>query len=264
MNLKTNRNLVVFDLEATGLKISEAKIISVGAIKLNPKGEVIDQFEVLINPMEKLSDKIVQLTGIHNETLKKESNFLHVAQRIVEFFEDCDLAGFNLTRFDLPLLSEEFARTGIFFPEKDTRIIDAQVIYHTKFPRNLSAALFHYCQKEHTNAHDAMGDTIATLEVLTKQLEVHPDISNEIEELHTFSMRGKAMADWTRMFYYDDKGALRYNFSKHKDKLVFQDSDTLGFAYWMLGKDFPRSTLLFIGNVLEEYEQSDRPTLAWL
>lgn len=244
--LLTDKNTVFFDLETTGLKINEARIISIGAIKVNSDMEILDQLDLLVNPMMDISAEIESITGLHNFMLKKANPFRHIAGEVKSFFEGCNLGGFNLTRFDLPVLAEEFARLDIDFPTQGTKIIDAQVIYHVNNPRTLSAALEHYCNKAHSNAHNAMGDTIATIEVFDKQLETHDDVSGDIAALHEYSMRGKSMADWTRSFYYDDKGQLRYNFGQHKDRMVFESQETYKYIDWMLMRDFPQSTKLFI------------------
>lgn len=252
MKLELKRPLVIFDLEATGLKISEARIIAIGAIKIGLQGEVVDQFEALVNPLCEISDEILQLTGLKQEEITLSSPFANVGARLIQFMQGCDLGGFNVTRFDLPLLAEECARIGVDFPDPDTKIVDSQVIYHTYNPRTLTAALSHYCHKDHSAAHDAMGDTIATVEVLEKQLETH-DLPKDIDGLHDYSMRGKGLADWTRLFYYDDQQQLRYNFGKHKDQKVFGSYDTENYLDWMMGRDFPMATKNFIRKLQIEH-----------
>lgn len=263
--IKSEKPLVIFDLEATGLKISEAQIIAIGALKIDPESfKVIDNLELFINPECELSEDIIALTGITNEKVANAPTFSQVAIKIQEFMLGCDLSGYNLTRFDLPLLAEEFARIDMewVFPERTTKIIDTQVIYHVYHPRTLSAALKQYCNKTHDNAHDAMGDAVATCEILAAQLKAHKDLPKDIDGLHEFSMRGKGMADWSRMLYYDDRAQLRYNFGKYKDELV---EDHAGFASWMLQKDFPLNTLNFLREHLyhdldeDPVEMSDIP-----
>ena len=62
------------------------------------------------------------------------------------------------------------------------KLIDSQVIYHKKEPRNLTAALKFYCDKDLENAHSAMNDTIATYEVF-KANRKYDDLKPNIDFL---------------------------------------------------------------------------------
>ncbi|MEZ5044057.1 MAG: 3'-5' exonuclease [Saprospiraceae bacterium] len=251
MNLMLRRPLVIFSLKATGLKLSAAKIIAVAAIKLDLYGKVVDHFEALVNPLCPVPDDILQLTALKASEIEMSSPFADVGARLAYFMEGCDLAGFNLTHFDIPLLAEEFARIGVDFPDPGTKLVDAQVIFAVYSPSSLTAALSYYCGKSHTYAHDAMGNTLATAEVLEKQLMAHHELPQDVDGLHDFCMRGKGVADWTRLFYYDTEGGLRYNFSRYKDQLVFGNADTEGFLCWMLEQDFPLAAKNFINGMLK-------------
>ena len=75
-------------------------------------------------------------------------NFKSVALAIDAFLEGCDLAGYNSMKFDLPLLVEEFMRSGVEFDYAKRRMVDAQKIFHHMEPRTLSAAFKFYCGRE--------------------------------------------------------------------------------------------------------------------
>ena len=82
--------------------------------------------------------------GITDEDVADEPSFAATAKSLAELLEPCDLAGFNIRRFDLPMLLEEFKRAGTSFSIQGRRLIDAQVIFHREEPRDLSAAA-RYC-----------------------------------------------------------------------------------------------------------------------
>ena len=62
--------------------------------------------------------------------------------------KDSDYAGYNIKRFDVPLLVEEFLRVEIDWPSEDAKIIDAYTIFVKKEQRNLAAAYKFFCDKD--------------------------------------------------------------------------------------------------------------------
>ena len=94
--------------------------------------------------------------GITDEDVKDAPSFKEVAKIYAKFIEGCDLAGFNSSRFDIPLLTEEFLRVGLDLDLKKHKFVDVQVIYHRMERRTLSAAYKFYLAKELDNAHSAM------------------------------------------------------------------------------------------------------------
>lgn len=238
-----------FDLEATGLKISEARIIQIAATRIEP-GEDKAYKAILhtVNPMQRIDEHIVELTGVSNEEAGQSSPFREIAHEVFDFFKGCDFAGYNLMRFDVPLLAEEFERVGMDHPFRDCQFIDVQSIFHQREPRDLSGAVRYYLGKDHTDAHDAMGDTVATLEVLKAQLDRYDDLPKDIQGLHDMATRGKEFADPTGFFYWNDDGRLYYKFGKHRDTPVEKYDRYLD---WMLREDFPLVAKRFINDYLD-------------
>lgn len=242
--------LICFDLEATGLKVSEARIIQIAATRIEPGCDNISQ-KILhtVNPNQNIDEYIVELTGVSNEEAAASPSFKDIAQEVYEFFKGCDFIGYNLMRFDVPLLAEEFARIDMEHPfGTDTKFIDVQSIFHQREPRDLSGAVRHYLNKEHTDAHDAMGDTVATLEVLKAQLRHYSDLPNDLAQLHALSMRGKEYADPSGLFYFDDKRELHYKFGKYRDQPVHPYDN---YLQWMMNTDFPICAKDFIRRFID-------------
>ncbi|HVA97696.1 MAG TPA: 3'-5' exonuclease, partial [Bacteroidia bacterium] len=158
------------------------------------------------------------------------------------FLENCDLAGFNSNKFDIPLLVEEFLRADIDFEIKGRKLIDVQNIFHQMEQRTLSAAYKFYCSKELENAHSAEADIIATYEVLEAQLDKYPELKNDTAFLHEFSSRSKN-ADLAGRIIFDEKGVEVFNFGKHKNnpvENVFKSEPS--YYNWMMDGDFPLHT----------------------
>ena len=157
--------------------------------------------------------------------------------------EGYDIAGYNSTKFDVPMLSEEFLRAGIDFDFRKRKLIDVQNIFHKLEQRTLKAAYQFYCDKNLDNAHSAEGDTIATMEILEAQLDRYPDdLKNEIGFLSEFSTRNRNL-DYAGRIVLDDKEQPVFNFGKHKGRSVKEVLHTEPSYYdWMMKGDFTLDT----------------------
>jgi DNA polymerase-3 subunit epsilon len=219
-------------------------------IKIDPSGAV-SNFEAMVNPMMHLPTEIEEITGITDEQVQRMPPFSQFAQQVAEFMEGCDLCGYNLRRFDLPLLSNEMYRCGIFnSPDDDCKIIDVQSIFHQRNGRTLSDAVRQYLNKDHSSRHTAMGDAMATMQVLEKQLHIHSDLPRSINDLHDLCGYGKSLADHAGHFYYNDDDQLCFNIGKHKDQpVVYNDR----YVQWFLQESFPFQSK----KILAEYTDND-------
>ncbi len=242
MKLQLERPLAVFDLETTGINQASDRIVEIAIIKLLPTGER-KQFYSLVNPEMMIPEHAAAIHGITNEKVATEPTFEHLAPKILEFLENCDLGGFNSNKFDVPILYEEFARVGIEFDLSERNLVDAQVIFHRMEERTLKAAYQFYCDKSLENAHSALADTEATLEVLLAQIEKYPEVPATLPELHEFSRGKSRKLDMAGRFALNENDVPVFNFGKHRGKaveIVFQEEP--GYYGWMLNADFPADT----------------------
>ena len=81
------KDYVVFDLETTGLSPDKDTIIEIGALKVI-QGKVADRFSEFINPHQKLTQQISELTGITDDMLAGARNLQVVVGDFVDFCED--------------------------------------------------------------------------------------------------------------------------------------------------------------------------------
>jgi DNA polymerase-3 subunit epsilon len=126
----------------------------------------------------------------------------------------------------------------------DRRVIDAQRIFHKKEPRDLSAALRFYCDKEHTDAHGALPDVEATIDVLEGQFERYEDLPTNADQLDEFcNPSDPRYVDRTGRIAWNSNGEAAINFGKHSGhtlrELVLSEP---GFLRWILKNDFPGDT----------------------
>ena len=186
MKLKLDRPLVVFDIESTGTFPRRDRIVELAAIKIMPDGTE-ERRCWLLNPTVHIPEETTSIHGIDDETVKDCPTFAEKAEEIADFFEGCDLSGFNADRFDIPCLEEEFERAGARpFCSSARRHVDVQRIYHRMERRDLSAAVKFYLGREHEGAHGAEADAEATLEVLKAQLERYPELPSTTAEMDEY------------------------------------------------------------------------------
>lgn len=255
MKLNLTRPLVFFDLETTGLNVGKDHIVEISLIKVMPDGEEIERTE-LINPGVPIPEECSAIHGIYDQDVADKPTFEQLADDLLAFIGDADLAGFNSNKFDEPLLLEEFLRIGKSLDLRNRHLIDVQNIFHKMEPRNLIAAYKFYCGEDLTEAHHASADTRATYEVFKAQLEKYEDVEyidprthakskpivGNVKALGTFS-RDTHNVDMAGHIVWDKNQNAVFNFGKHKNvsvKEVFMKEPA--YYDWMMKADFPLYT----------------------
>lgn len=242
MTLNLRNPLVFFDLETTGINISKDRIVEISLLKVHPNGK--EEVKTRrINPEMPIPPQATTIHGITDEDVKDCPTFRQVAKSLADILEGCDIAGFNSSRFDVPMLSEEFLRAGVDFDPSKRKFVDVQIIFHKKEPRTLEAAYKFYCDKVLDNAHSAEADTRATYEVLKSQLKHYDDLENDIEFLSKEFSSFNNNVDFAGRMVFDENGVEVFNFGKHKGKSVSQVlRDEPSYYSWMMDGDFPLNT----------------------
>lgn len=242
MQLKLNRPIIFFDIEATGLNVASDRIVELCYIKLYPNGkeEVKTQ---RYNPGLHISAEASSVNGIYDEDVANCPRFKEKAAELAQTFTGCDLAGFNSNHFDIPLLVEEFIRAGVDFDITEAKFVDVQGIFHKMEKRDLTSAYKFYCNKNLEDAHTAEADTRATLEVLEAQLDRYADtLQNNVTFLADFSRRNRNV-DLAGRIVYNDQGVETINFGKYRGRAV---SEVLqrdpGYFSWIMQGDFTQNT----------------------
>ncbi len=254
MKLNLKRPLAFFDLEATGVNVGADRIVEIAILKAMPDGtELIKTMR--INPEMPIPLASSLIHGIYDEDIVNEPTFKKVAREVAEFIGDADLAGYNSNKFDIPMLLEEFLRSGVDFNMTGRKFVDVQNIFHQMEQRTLKAAYKFYCGEEIINAHSAEADIKATYHVLLAQLDRYKDrtfedkqgktsipVVNDVDALHQFTNLNNPVDFAGRMVYNED-GKEVINFGKHKGKTVESIFDTEPSYYaWMKQGDFPLYT----------------------
>ena len=215
---------------------------------------------------------------------------------MVEWLKDSDLAGYNSTKFDLPMLAEEIervrtycesriknAKTSADKKEKAQKtlaaididlhakqMIDVQTIYHYMEPRNLKAAYRFYCGGEDfENAHSAEADTLATYEVLKGELEMYqqPDkfhdcaLKNSVEFLSGVGGRPRTV-DYAGRLILGKNNEPTISFGKHKGRTAREVYETEpAYFAWIMNGEFTMDTKRQFARLKEQFESEKKKPL---
>ena len=241
MQLNLKNHLVFFDLEATGINPNSDRIVEISYLKVLTNGQE-ETKTYRVNPGIPIPKEASEIHHILDEDVANCPTFKEIGKQIAKDIEGCDLAGFNSNRFDIPMLVEEFLRYDIDIDLSKRKFIDVQVIFHKMEQRTLTAAYKFYCGKDLDGAHGAEADTLATYEVLKSQLDLYPDLQNNVQYLSEFSSFNRNV-DFAGKIVLNDQDVEVFNFGKYKDKPVEEilKKDT-GYYGWMMQGDFSLNT----------------------
>ena len=165
-------NIVVFDVEATGVDPTRDEIIQIAGLRLGKDGKAKAEFKRLLRArrsvgdsyrVHKISDAILQQEGEEPEDVLRE---------FCVFAEGAVIVGHNVT-YDLSILGSELARLGLP-PLSYQRYYDTLDIFrrfYPNLPNHKLEYLGEFCKVSHRSTHDAMDDVCATAEILTYAIE---------------------------------------------------------------------------------------------
>lgn len=186
--LLANIPFVVFDFETTGKDARSDRIIEIGAVKFINRKEV-GRISELIQPKQKLTQEITDITGITNEMLVSAPTIEHVLPALHDFIRGCVGVAHN-AEFDAGFLAQESVRIGM------------QCDYHLLCTLKMSRALLklqryrldslaeHYAL-QFESRHRSIGDILVTAQVLWRMLDENPqfktigDLANFKQEMET-------------------------------------------------------------------------------
>ena len=272
MEFNLDRDLIFFDLEATGLNVVRDRIVQIAMVKYFKKGKAPEELSMLINPGIPISLEAMAVHGITPKDVSNKPTFQQVADKLHKFIGNADLAGYNSNRFDIPLLMEEFARVGIELDMSRRRTLDMQRIFYKMEPRTLSAAYKFYTGNKMENAHDALADVQATVEVFKGQLEMYADVDfedgdgnvhetpvkNDMQAIHEFT-NDMRFLDATQRLKYDTNGVAVFNFGKYNGQSVVEVlSKDKPYYTWIMTKEFSTQVKQIIKQLVKEHEKKQK------
>ncbi len=248
--LSLKRPIVFFDLETTGTDNVRDRIVELAFIKLLPDGTK-EKYVKRINPGMPIPAESSAIHGITDEDVKNCPQFKQIAHELFDWIKGCDMGGYNSSKFDVPLLAEEFLRAGVNVDFTERNMVDVQQIFFKMEARTLSAAYSFYCNKNMEHAHNAEADIMATIEVLEAQLDRYDGIASDVPGLHKFTNTDEYV-DYARRLIMKD-GQPVFNFGKYKGRKVEEVFTSEPQYYdWMMQADFALHTKQKISEILNK------------
>lgn len=241
--MKLTRPIVFFDIESAGdanvVDASRDRIIEFAAIKFTSFGDAPMKWSFTCNPGIPIVKERSDVHGFTDAMVSDMPPFSFFALRVLDFINGCDLGGFNLFNYDIPLLWEELYRCGTEWDLKGIQVVDVGNIFKKQESRDLSAGVKFYCGREHVGAHGALSDCEATAEILAAQRQRYSDLATmDIGQLAAFS-RMDDRVDLAGIIVRNKDGEPVFNTKRNKGIRVTQD---VGYAEWMLRSDFSAET----------------------
>jgi DNA polymerase-3 subunit epsilon len=263
MKLQEGKPIAVFDLETTGIDVTNDRIVEIAILKSMPDGTEL-KYQQRVHPEMPIPAESSAIHGIYDKDVADAPTFKDIAADVVAFIGDADLAGYNSNKFDIPVLAEEFLRANCPFDFQARNFIDVQNIFHKMEQRTLVAAYKFYCNKELVNAHNAMADVEATFEVFKAQLERYEQLERSSDFLSKFTqINGNKPLDFAGRLAVNKNGDAIYNFGKHKGKTIEAVSEEEpGYYGWMMNSNFPLYTKSVLKQEMEKIKakKSAQPT----
>lgn len=259
--MKIEKPIVFFDIETTGLNQTTDRIVEIYMLKVNEDGTE-DEFYSKFNPHPvEVSEEAERVHGLSSIDLLGEPMFKERVEEIISFMEGCDIGGYNIANFDIPLLFEEIARTGKLYDFRKHRIIDSYVIWSTFESRTLTGACKRFLGEDHEHAHEAKADVMATRRIFEKQMEIYQSQFEDMNDLVNRTVPSKGKIDISGKFIQSEDGKVSLTFGKHRGKTVQQIfSEDPEYFRWMFEKaEMPTDTRMVARKIYATLQSQTTP-----
>jgi DNA polymerase-3 subunit epsilon len=154
----------VVDIETTGGRASTHKITEIGIVKM-VNGEVVDQWQTLLNPQRRIPAMITSLTGITNDMVASAPLFADIANELESFTENCIFVAHNVN-FDYGFIREEFARLNRTYKRPKLCTVQQMRKHYKGLPSYSLANLTRHFEIGMDRHHRALSDAVAASELL--------------------------------------------------------------------------------------------------
>ena len=206
--LHLTRPLVFLDLESTTEEgaepdAKEDRIVQLGVRKFYEDGKATE-FTTLINPGQPIAPSATAIHGITDSMVADAPMFRDIGRVVAISMGDCDVAGYNARRYDVPLFTAECRRHGIDYDPAGVRVIDLYLLWAKVEPRNLAAWFKRMTGRELQGEHAADVDVGAAVEGLPAMLQLFPDLPRTVDELAALTARKRAPS------WIDQDGRFRW------------------------------------------------------
>ena len=182
-------DMVVYDLETTGLNPKTAEIVEIAAHRLSPIGDEVERFYRLVRPPGgHIPQSATRIHGVDTETVKTAPSIEIVLPELLGFIQDRILIGHNVAEYDNPILARDLRRylkTDLSAPHYDTLTTARRL-----FPRQRCSigALAEKFEIEHGRLHSALEDVRVNREIFKEliRIDAHKREAKSLPELLPF------------------------------------------------------------------------------
>ena len=158
--------IVCFDIETTGLKVTQEAITEIGAVRLR-NGEIVETFQTFVDPERRLTPEIIGLTGITDEMLRGAPKLKDALTAFLAFAGGAPLAAHN-AEFDISFIRAGCRKCGIPF---EPTYIDTLILAQNLLPglgKYKLDIVAEHLQLPQFNHHRASDDAVPVAQMLTK------------------------------------------------------------------------------------------------
>ena len=248
-DLLQDKPFVILDLETTGTNFASDRIVQFAAKKISPN-RPDEWMNLLINPDQPIPPDASAVHGITDDDVADKPIFSTVASDIFQFIGDSHLGGFNVKKFDIPLLMEEFKRCDQYFSLDGREVVDVMEIFFHFEKRDLKAAVKFYLNEDFDKAHDAASDVDATARVFAAQLSRYDELPKTLVEVARYVNPNNVTSDGKIL--WNDNGEACLGFGNYSNtslrRLATADR---GYLEWMLSANFSLEVKTVIRNAID-------------
>ena len=158
--------IVCFDIETTGLKVTQEAITEIGAVRLR-NGEIVETFQTFVDPERRLTPEIIGLTGITDEMLRGAPKLKDALTAFLAFAGGAPLAAHN-AEFDISFIRAGCRKCSIPF---EPTYIDTLILAQNLLPglgKYKLDIVAEHLQLPQFNHHRASDDAVPVAQMLTK------------------------------------------------------------------------------------------------
>ena len=236
--LKLSRPLAVIDVQSTGLDPRTARIVKLSVLRIDSVGGEHVR-SVIVNPEISIPAASTEVHGLTDLDVAGKPIFRAYARALDQHLSGCDIAGFGIERFGLPLLCAEFERCGIKFELSNRAVVDAMVVFHRLEPRNFNAAYTRFVGGSRKESNDPGQTARDVLEILRGQIRAGSSVPESPYSIEKWSKGIDARAiDVQGKFVWGKEKEAMINFGKYRGHSLREIANNdAAYLNWVAAED---------------------------
>ncbi len=151
-----DQNFTIVDVETTGGSPFFSRIIEIGLLRVE-HGEVVKEYQTLLNPGIEIPEFITKMTGISDTDVASAPVFEDIADELLGMFEGATFVAHNVG-FDYNFIKEEFRRAGYEFNLDKLCTVRLSRALFPEYKRHNLTELIERFEFECENRHRAFDD----------------------------------------------------------------------------------------------------------